>query len=95
MSSLSKRRFVQLAGLSIANRILPQLLWAAPGEPKDASSRKVIIDSKGSNGNMLYLPLDKLVERSRESSGAVNVQPPITVEAEPTGTSDSRARVER
>lgn len=60
------------------------------------NSRKVIIDSKGSNGNMLYLPLDKLVERSRESSaGGMSVQPPITVEAEPASTTDNRARVER
>jgi modulator of FtsH protease HflK len=60
------------------------------------NSRKVIIDSKSSNGNMLYLPLDKLMERNRDSnSGTVNVQPPITVEAEPSSNSDNRSRVER
>jgi membrane protease subunit HflK len=60
------------------------------------NSRKVIIDSKGGNGNMLYLPLDKLIDRSRESSaGSINVQPPITVEAESAGNSDNRSRVER
>ena len=45
-------------------------------------SRKVIIDSKSGNGNMLYLPLDKLMERSRESdANTVTVRPPVSVEA--------------
>jgi membrane protease subunit HflK len=59
-------------------------------------SRKVIIDSKGSgNGNMFYLPLDKLVDRPRESeNGSIPVRPTVTVEAE-AAQSDSRARVER
>ena len=43
MFSLSKRRFVQLAGLSIANRILPG--WAQP--PKRSDSHKVIIVTFG------------------------------------------------
>jgi membrane protease subunit HflK len=59
------------------------------------NSRKVIIDSKGTNGNMLYLPLDKLFDRSRDSSGGAAVQPPITVEAEPASNSDGRTRENR
>jgi hypothetical protein len=43
---------------------------------------------------MLYLPLDKLVERSRESDASTSVRPSVTVEPEPS-TSDARARVER
>lgn len=43
MFPLSKRRFVQLAGLSIANRILPA--WARPAAPNNA--RKVIIVTFG------------------------------------------------
>lgn len=46
MLSLSKRRFVQLAGLTIANRVLPQWLWSRPAEP-DSHSRKVIIVTFG------------------------------------------------
>src|SRR5215216_4743197 len=42
MIKLSKRRFVQLAGLSIANRILPT--WA---EPAPRSGNKVIIVTFG------------------------------------------------
>jgi membrane protease subunit HflK len=59
-------------------------------------SRKVIIDSKGNaNGNMFYLPLDKLVDRPRDTEGnPIPVRPTVTVEAEPA-TPDSRARVER
>jgi modulator of FtsH protease HflK len=59
------------------------------------SSRKVIVDQKSGNGNVLYLPLDKLLERSRTNQdGAASVRPPITVEAEPAGP-DPRQRVER
>ena len=43
MLPLSKRRFLQLAGLSIANRILP----ARPTPPPDLASRKVIIVTFG------------------------------------------------
>jgi hypothetical protein len=46
MFPLSKRRFVQLAGLSIANRIAPQWLRARPAEG-EISSRKVIIVTFG------------------------------------------------
>jgi membrane protease subunit HflK len=59
-------------------------------------SRKVIIDSKGGgNGNMFYLPLDKLVDRARDSDGSpLPVRPTVTVEEQPSST-DARARVER
>jgi len=59
------------------------------------SSRKVLIDSKSGNGNMLYLPLDKLMERSRESdANTVTVRPPVNVESDPV-TGDSRQRTDR
>src|SRR5437764_1379048 len=45
MFELSKRRFVQLAGLSIANRILPA--WARPQRAVPKSERKVIIVTFG------------------------------------------------
>jgi membrane protease subunit HflK len=57
-------------------------------------SRKVIIDAKGGNNNMLYLPLDKLVDRAREADGAGSVRPSVSVE-EPTPSTDSRQRAER
>jgi len=59
-------------------------------------TRKVVVDSKSSNGNMLYLPLDKLIERGRDSDGsAAAVRPSVTVEPEPAASADSRSRVER
>jgi len=45
MFALSKRRFIQLAGLSIANRVLPSRLWGAAKQP--GAGRKVIIVTFG------------------------------------------------
>lgn len=47
MLHLPKRRFLQLAGLAIADRILPNWLWARQGAPSARSSRKVIIVTFG------------------------------------------------
>jgi hypothetical protein len=46
MLALTKRRFLQLAGLSIAPRILPRRLWAAASREAQAA-RKVIIVTFG------------------------------------------------
>ena len=60
------------------------------------SSRKVIIDSKSGNGNMLYLPLDKLMDRRRDSDGGtVTVRPPVSADPDPSSAADPRQRVER
>jgi hypothetical protein len=62
------------------------------------SSRKVIIDSKGgANGNMIYLPLDKLLERSTRGdteTTVVTARPPVSVESEGS-SQDARSRGER
>ena len=59
------------------------------------SSRKVVIDSKAGSGNMIYLPLDKLVERNRESeANTVTVRPPVSVECRDLGRR-SRQRGDR
>jgi hypothetical protein len=47
MLSLSKRQFLRLAGLAIADRILPSWLWARPAEPAVDKNRKVIIVTFG------------------------------------------------
>jgi modulator of FtsH protease HflK len=57
------------------------------------ASRKVVIDSKAGNGNMLYLPLDKIL--GRDSENTVTVRPPVGVEADAAPAGDSRQRVER
>ncbi len=59
-------------------------------------SRKVVIDSKSGNGNMIYLPLDKMLERRADSeSNTITVRPPAAVEPEPSANVDTRQRVER
>ena len=59
-------------------------------------SRKVVIDSKSGNGNMIYLPLDKLLDRNRDSEGnTVTVRPPVGADADPSPNTDTRQRVER
>src|SRR5688572_17136098 len=60
------------------------------------SSRKVVIDSKAGSGNMIYLPLDKLMERNRDSdANTVTVRPPVNVESDTSTNVESRQRVER
>ncbi len=55
----------------------------------------MVIDSKSGNGNMLYLPLDKILDRGRESDmNTVTVRPPVGGESD-AAAADSRQRVER
>ena len=55
-------------------------------------SKKVILDTKqGGNGNMIYLPLDKLLERQAARPATVPA-PAAPVEELPTVTIDGRSR---
>ncbi|MBZ5592753.1 MAG: hypothetical protein LAP39_10990 [Acidobacteriia bacterium] len=47
MLALTKRRFLQLAGLSIAHRILPTRLWAGATRQPQASRRVIIVTFGG------------------------------------------------
>jgi membrane protease subunit HflK len=89
-------RFNQLvSAYERAPNVTRERLYIESVESVLRGSRKVIIDSKGGNGNVLYLPLDKLVERSRDGdSNTVTVRPPVNVDSDP-GSSDGRQRVER
>ena len=59
-------------------------------------SMSTFFDSKSGNGNLLYLPLDKLTERSRtDDANTVTVRPPVSVDSDSSSTSDGRQRVER
>ena len=54
-------------------------------------SKKIILDTRtGSGGNMIYLPLDKLLERNAARAPAPATAPPI--EELPTVTIDGRSR---
>jgi len=76
-----------------APQVTRERLYLETVESIYASSTKVLIDTKG-NGNMIYLPLDKLVDRSRADSntnnGTVTVTRPVVVEN--SVTQDGRVR---
>ena len=73
MLALTKRRFLQLAGLSIAPRILPKRLWAAASK-RSQPARKVIIVTFG--GGVRY-------SETFASEGVRNI--PRLVEMKPQG----------
>jgi membrane protease subunit HflK len=69
-SSGESARFIALASAyAKAPGVTRQRLYFETMEQVYGQSAKVIVDSKAGN-NMLYLPLDKLVERSRASAPA-------------------------
>ncbi len=90
-------RFNQLvAAYEKAPGVTRERLYIETIESVLKGSRKVIIDSKSGNGNMLYLPLDKLIERSRDADGnPVTVRPSVSVEPDMGVSGDGRQRVER
>jgi membrane protease subunit HflK len=96
MATGEASRFSQVAAAyEKAPNVTRERLYIEAVESVLKSSRKVVIDSKAGNGNMLYLPLDKLVDRRDSDSGTVTVRPAVTVEPDPGSASDPRQRVER
>ena len=92
-------RFNQLqAAYEKAPAVTRERMYIEAVEKVLSSSRKVLIDSKSGNGNLLYLPLDKLTDRSRDADAPVGtVRPSVTVEPDTSNASspDARQRVER
>jgi membrane protease subunit HflK len=90
-------RFSQLAlAYDKAPAVTRERLYIETLESVLKSSRKVLIDSKAGNGNMIYLPLDKLMERNRDNdANTVTVRPPVNAEPDSSTSPDSRQRVER
>ena len=90
-------RFTQLlAAYEKAPAVTRERLYIDAVETVLARSRKVVIDAKGGNGNMLYLPLDKLLDRRTDSdANTITVRPPASTEPDPASNADSRQRVER
>lgn len=79
-----------------APQVTRERLYLETVESIYANSKKVLIDTKG-NGNMIYLPLDKLVEQSRtdtSAGGTVSVTRPVVVENSSTAQ-DGRVRGSR
>lgn len=89
-------RFSQLAtAYDKAPAVTRERLYIETVEGVLRGSRKIIVDSKGSNGNMFYLPLDKLTDRSRDDANASSSRPTVTVEPDTSTAPDSRQRAER
>jgi membrane protease subunit HflK len=97
MATGDASRFSALAqAYEKAPNVTRERLYIETVESVLSRSRKVVIDSKSGNGNMIYLPLDKLMERARDADGnAVAGRPSVSVEAEPTPATDTRQRVDR
>jgi len=49
-----------------------------------ASSKKVVLDTKGGAGNLLYLPIDKLLEQNRRAPSVTSSETSMTVESPDT-----------
>jgi modulator of FtsH protease HflK len=91
-------RFTQLqAAYANAPRVTRERLYIETVESVLGKSRKVVVDTKNGNNQMLYLPLDKLIERTpRDTADAtVTATRPVPLEPESSATSDPRARGER
>ncbi len=95
-------RFSQLAtAYEAAPEVTRKRLYLDTVENVMSRANKVFLDEgKGGTGNMIYLPLDKIMERARSSNSASNsensAEPTVRVSAEPESvTVDGRARGDR
>jgi membrane protease subunit HflK len=95
LASGEAKRFNEVVGAyEKAPVVTRERLYIETVESVMRGSRKVVIDAKGNN-NMIYLPLDKLVERSREDGSSGTARPSVSVETEPVPPADARQRAER
>jgi membrane protease subunit HflK len=93
-------RFIQVAdAYAAAPQVTRQRLFIEAVESFLGRSNKVILDSKGAGGgNMIYLPLDKLLERSGRAVPADTSRPAPRTGAEgiaESGVPDPRTRGDR
>jgi membrane protease subunit HflK len=97
MATGDASRFSQLAAAyDKAPNVTRERLYIETVESVLKSSRKVIIDSKSGNGNMIYLPLDKLMDRRGDADpNTITVRPPVAPEGDSASPADSRQRMER
>jgi membrane protease subunit HflK len=91
-------RFSQLLeAYQEAPEVTRRRLYIETVEGVMSRAHKVIVDKGGANGNMFYLPLDKLMERSNtRDTSSDNSEPAVRVSPEPESvTVDGRTRGER
>jgi membrane protease subunit HflK len=89
-------RFAALAAeYARSPEVTRQRLYLETMEQVLSSSSKVIVDTRGT-GNMLYLPLDKLMEQRSQPRGTVTVEPspslPVEGAAETSAQAEARSR---
>ena len=80
-----------------APEVTRQRLYLETMEEVLGSVPKVLVDTQGT-GNLLYLPLDKLLEQRGMSRGTVTIEPPgagLDGQMDPGTTGDPRARGSR
>jgi modulator of FtsH protease HflK len=88
------QRFLKLlAEYERAPAITRERLYIETIERVLKSSKKVLLDTEGA-GNLVYLPIDKLLEQSRRPTRAEGTEPTMTIEGtdarDPSGTSTDR-----
>ena len=77
-----------------APRVTRDRLYLDAVEEVYKNSNKVILDSKGS-GNLLYLPIDKLMGEGRKSNNNENAQNTLPTSGSQNNTSDTQRNRER
>ena len=91
-------RFSQVAAVyAQAPEVTRKRLYLDTMETVLSRARKVVVDGKNGNGNLLYLPLDKLMERSAARGGDQTSEPTVRVmPVDPdTTAADGRGRGDR
>jgi membrane protease subunit HflK len=89
------QRFTQLVqAYERSPRVTRERLYIEAVESVMNRSQKVVVDTKGNN-QMLYLPLDRMMERGANRNNENAPMPRVTVETEPPANTDPRSRVER
>jgi membrane protease subunit HflK len=90
------KRFLSLAAeYQRAPAVTRERLYLETMEQVLGSAAKVLVDVKGT-GNLVYLPLDKLIEQRGAQRGIVDTPPTIRMDdGSPIEAEDPRARTER
>jgi membrane protease subunit HflK len=93
----SARFLALLAEYERAPGVTRERLYLETVENVLASSKKVVLDTKDGAGNLIYLPIDKLLEQSRRAPRVTTSEPTVTVEGPETSdatsvTGDRRTR---
>lgn len=89
------QRFSQLLqAYERAPRVTRERLYIDAVESVMNRSQKVLVDTKGNN-QMLYLPLDRMIERGANRANENEPTPRVTVEPDQPANVDPRSRVER